>query len=52
MADIEQQTPVESTPVEDAEMGGAAETEVGAGEEETALAGIEVDEPKLVLFSE
>lgn len=58
MADIEPQTQVESTPVEDVEMGGAAETEAGAeagagaGEEETGLTNIEVEEPKLVLFSE
>lgn len=52
IADNEQQTPVESTPVEDVEMGGAAEAEVGAGGEETALASTEVDEPKIVPFSE
>lgn len=57
MADIEQQAPVEGTPVEDVEMEGAADAGAGAGVdegtgEETALADIEPEAPKLVLFSE
>ncbi|XP_014553047.1 hypothetical protein COCVIDRAFT_19005 [Bipolaris victoriae FI3] len=57
MADIEQQAPVEGTPVEDVEMEGAANAGAGAGVdegagEETALADIEPEAPKLVLFSD
>lgn len=47
MADIEQETPVEQTPVDDVEM-----NEGGAPGEETGLPDIEPDEPKLVLFAE
>ncbi|KAH7072475.1 hypothetical protein FB567DRAFT_538237 [Paraphoma chrysanthemicola] len=49
MADLEQQTPVEETPVDDVEMGD------GAGEgaaEETGLTELEPDVPKLVLFAD
>lgn len=55
MADVEQQAPVEGTPVEDVEMEGAADAGAGADEgagEETALADIELEAPKLVSFSE
>ena len=55
MADIEQQAPVEGTRVEDVEMEGAADAGAGADEgagEQTALADIEPEAPKLVLFSE
>lgn len=55
MADTEQKTPVEGTPVEDVEMEGAADASAGADEgagEETALADIEPEAPKLMLFSE
>ena len=54
MADIEQQTPVE-TSVDDVEMEGAAGAGVkdGAGTgEEAVLAGTEPEAPKLVLFAE
>lgn len=52
MADIEQQTPVERTPVEDVEMGdNAGDAPTGAGEE-TGLTQMEPETPKLVLFSE
>ena len=49
MADIEQDTPVEQTPVDVVEM------EEGAGEgagEDTGLPEIEPEAPKLVLFAE
>jgi hypothetical protein len=49
MADIEEQTPIEETPVDDVEMGD------GAGEgarEETGLTEMEPEAPKLVLFAE
>lgn len=48
MADSEQQTPIEETPVDDVEMGDEA---AGAGEE-TGLTQMEPETPKLVLFSE
>jgi len=48
MADIEQQTPIEGTPVDDTEMGEGA---VGAGEE-ASLTEMEPKTPKLVLFAE
>jgi hypothetical protein len=49
MADIEQHTPIEETPVDDTEMGdGAGE---GAGGE-AALTEMEPETPKLVLFAE
>ena len=54
MADTENQTPVEETPVEDVDMGeGAAETagDDGAGEG-TGLTGMEPEAPKLILFAE
>ncbi|EUC44329.1 hypothetical protein COCMIDRAFT_37790 [Bipolaris oryzae ATCC 44560] len=55
MTDVEQQAPVEGTPLEDVEMEGAADAGAGAQEgagEETALADIEPEAPKLVLFSD
>lgn len=48
MADIEQQTPIEETPVDDVEMG---DSTAGAGEE-TGLTELEPEAPKLVLFAE
>jgi hypothetical protein len=48
MADSEQQTPIEETPVGDVEMGDSA---AGAGEE-TGLTQLEPEAPKLVLFAE
>jgi hypothetical protein len=52
MADIEQQTPIEETPVDDVEMGdGAGDAAAGAGEE-TGLTKMEPEAPKLVLFAE
>ncbi|KAL6155134.1 hypothetical protein ACJQWK_00796 [Exserohilum turcicum] len=57
MADTEPQNTVESTPVEDVEMGGSADADAGAGTgantgEEAALTELEPDAPKLVLFSD
>jgi hypothetical protein len=49
MVDIEQQKPIEGTPVDDVEMGSGDAT--GAGEE-TLLPEIEPETPKLVLFAE
>jgi hypothetical protein len=52
MADIEQQTPIEETPVDDVEMGEqGADSAAGAGEE-TDLTEMEPEGPKLVLFAE
>ncbi|KAA8622401.1 BTB domain containing protein [Pyrenophora tritici-repentis] len=52
MADIEQQTPVE-TPVEDVEMEGSGDAGAGAGAgEESVLPEIEPETPKLVLFAD
>jgi hypothetical protein len=52
MADLEQQTPIEETPVDDVDMGeGADDTAAGVGEE-TLLPEIEPEAPKLVLFAE
>jgi len=52
MADTENQTPIEETPVDDVEMGdGAGDVAAGAGEE-TGLTEMEPEVPKLVLFSE
>ncbi|PVI06289.1 hypothetical protein DM02DRAFT_552823 [Periconia macrospinosa] len=52
MADTENPTPVEQTPVaEDVDMGESAEAGAGAGED-TGLTGIEPETPKLVLFSD
>lgn len=48
MANIEQQTPVEETPVDDVEMG---DSTAGAAEE-TGLTEMEPETPKLVLFAE
>jgi hypothetical protein len=48
MADIEQQSSIEATPVHDIEMGDSA---AGAGEE-TGLTELEPETPKLVLFAE
>lgn len=48
MADAEEQTPIEETPVDDVEMGDRA---AGAGEE-TGLTEMEPETPKLVLFAE
>lgn len=55
MADSENPTPVEQTPVaEDVDMGeGAAEAGAGAGAgADTGLTEMEPETPKLVLFSE
>ncbi|RAR14880.1 Kinase-like protein [Stemphylium lycopersici] len=49
MADVEQKTPIEGTPVDDVEMGGGDAT--GAGEE-TLLPEIEPETPELVLFAD
>lgn len=46
MADIEQQTPIEGTPIDDVEM------DEGGGGEDTGLLQIEPETPKLVLFAE
>ncbi|KAH3952156.1 hypothetical protein HBI25_061660 [Parastagonospora nodorum] len=52
MADSEQQTPIEETPVEDVEMGEqAGDSGAGAGEE-TGLTAMEPETPKLVLFAD
>ncbi|KAE8871224.1 hypothetical protein PTNB73_02683 [Pyrenophora teres f. teres] len=52
MADIEQQTPVE-TPIDDVEMEGTGDAGAGAGAgEENLLAEIEPETPKLVLFAD
>ncbi|CAN9103368.1 unnamed protein product [Alternaria alternata] len=51
MADLEQQTPIEGTPVNDIEMEGAGDAEAGAGET-TLLPEIEPETPKLVLFAD
>ncbi|CAN9103705.1 unnamed protein product [Alternaria alternata] len=51
MADLEQQTPIEGTPVNDIEMEGAGGAEAGAGET-TLLPEIEPETPKLVLFAD
>jgi hypothetical protein len=48
MADTENETPIEGTPVEDVEMGEQA----GEGAEETGLTEMEPEAPKLVLFAE
>ncbi len=48
MADAEQQTPIEETPVDDVDM----EEGAGALGEETGLTQLESEEPKLVLFAE
>jgi hypothetical protein len=52
MADFEQQTPIEGTPIEDIEMEGASNARAGTGEETTLLPEIEPETPKLVLFAE
>lgn len=49
MADSENQTPIEGTPVVDVEM---EEGAGDAGAEETGLTEMEPETPKLVLFSE
>lgn len=52
MADSEQQTPIEETPVDDVEMGeGAGDATAGTGDE-TGLPEIEPETPKLILFAE
>ena len=52
MADLEQQTPTEGTPVDDVEMSeGVGDAAAGAGEE-TLLPEMEPETPKLVLFAE
>jgi hypothetical protein len=52
MADVEQQTPIEGTPIDDVEMDdGAGNAEVGTAEE-TGLTQLEPVTPKLVLFAE
>jgi len=52
MADLEQQTPIEGTRIDDIEMEGAGGAGAGAGEETTLLPEIEPEAPKLVLFAE
>jgi hypothetical protein len=52
MADLEQQTPIEGTPIEDIEMEGSGDAGAGVGEETTLLPEIEPETPKLVLFAE
>ncbi|KAI4943693.1 hypothetical protein J4E86_009658 [Alternaria arbusti] len=52
MADLEQQTPIEGTPIDDIEMEGAGDAGAGAGEETTLLPEIEPEAPKLVLFAD
>lgn len=49
MADSEQPTPIEGTPVADVEMGEEATAEAGG---ETGLTELEPEQPKLVLFAE
>jgi hypothetical protein len=51
MADTENQTPVEETPVDDVDMEEGVDAGVGAGEEPN-LTELEPETPKLVLFSE
>jgi hypothetical protein len=52
MADLEQQTPIEGTPIDDVEMGeGAGDAAASVGEE-TLLPDIEPEMPKLDLFAE
>jgi hypothetical protein len=55
MADTENQTPIEETPVDDVEMGetagDAGDAAAGTGEE-TGLTEMEPEAPKLVLFAE
>ena len=51
MADIEQQTPVEETPVEDVEMEGG-DAAAGAGDGDEGLTELEPEAPKLTLFAE
>lgn len=52
MADSEQQTPIEETPVDDLEMGdGALDATLSVGGE-TGLTELEPETPKLVLFAE
>jgi hypothetical protein len=51
MADSEQPTPIEGTPI-DVEMGDEVAADAGAGEDETGLTQLEPETPKLVLFAE
>jgi hypothetical protein len=52
MADVELQTPIEDTSIDDVDMGeGAGDAAAGAGED-TGLTEIEPETPKLVLFAE
>lgn len=52
MAESEQPTPIEGTPVADVEMGEEVAIGAGEGEEETAMTELEPEQPKLVLFAE
>ncbi|KAF2824424.1 hypothetical protein CC86DRAFT_55681 [Ophiobolus disseminans] len=52
MADIEQQTPIEETPVDDVEMGDGAGDAAAGAREETGLTEMEPEFPKLVLFAD
>jgi hypothetical protein len=51
MADIENLTPVEETPVDDVDMEEGPDAAAGTGEEHN-LTELEPETPKLVLFSE
>jgi hypothetical protein len=52
MADIENQTPVEETSVDDVEMGETVANAAADAGEETGLTEMEPEVPKLVLFAE
>lgn len=52
MADTEQQTPIEGTPLDDVEMGESAGDAVAGAGEDNGLADIEPETPKLVRFAE
>jgi hypothetical protein len=52
MAEIERQTPIEDTFIDDVDMGEGAGDVAAGGGEDTGLAEIEPETPKLVLFAE
>jgi hypothetical protein len=52
MADLEQQTPIEQTPVDDVEMGDSAGDSAAGAVQETGLTEMEPETPKMVLFAE
>jgi hypothetical protein len=52
MADMEQSTPAEETPVYDVDMAEGADAAAAGTGEDTGLPEIEPDTPKLVLFAE